>query len=69
MVPIPCVNSWDELNAHLAAECRKRRQRRLRRHSETIGERFERDGAAMLPLPAAPYEAYVASGRSSTWLR
>ena len=57
MVPIPRVNSWDELNAHLEAECRKRRQRRLRGHSETIGERFERDRSAMLPLPAAPYEA------------
>jgi hypothetical protein len=57
MVPIPHFNSWDELNAHLEAECKKRRQRRLRGHSETIGERFERDRAAMLPLPAAPYEA------------
>jgi hypothetical protein len=57
MVPIPHFNSWDELNAHLEAECRKRRQRRLRGHSETIGERFERDRAAMLPLPVSPYEA------------
>jgi len=57
MVPIPHFNSWDEWNAHLEAECRKRRQRRLRGHRETIGERFERDRAAMLPLPAAPYEA------------
>ena len=57
MVPIPRVSSWDELNAHLEAECRKRCQRRLRGHKETIGERFERDRAAMLPLPAAPYEA------------
>jgi hypothetical protein len=57
MVPIPHFNSWDELNAHLEAECRKHRQRRLRGHSETIGERFERDRAAMLPLPASPYEA------------
>ena len=54
MVPIPRVNSWDELNAHLEAECRKRRQRRLRGHSETIGERFERDHAAMLPLQPRP---------------
>src|ERR1039458_9219001 len=38
-------------------QCRKRRERRLRGHSETIGERFERDRAAMLPLPATPYEA------------
>jgi transposase len=57
MVPIPHFKSWDELNAHLEAECRKRRQRRLRGHSETIGERFERDRAAMLPLPVSPYEA------------
>jgi transposase len=57
MVPIPRVSSWDELNAHLEAECRKRRERRLRGHTETIGERFERDRAAMLPLPVAPYEA------------
>jgi hypothetical protein len=27
------------------------------RATETISERFERDHAAMLPLPAAPYEA------------
>ena len=57
MVPIPRVSSWEELNTHLEAEGRKRRLRRLRGHTETIGERFERDHAAMLPLPAAPYEA------------
>jgi hypothetical protein len=57
MVPIPCFNSWDEFNAYLREQCRKRRERRLRGHSETIGERFERDRAAMLPLPATPYEA------------
>jgi hypothetical protein len=57
MVPIPRVSSWEELNTRLEAESRKRRLRRLRRHTETIGERFERDHAAMFPLPAAPYEA------------
>jgi transposase len=57
MVPIPSVNSWAELNTYLAGQCRKRRDRRLRGYTETIGERFERDQAAMLPLPAAPYEA------------
>jgi transposase len=57
MVPIPRVNSWDELNVHFAADCRKRRAQRLRGHTETIGERFERDRAAILPLPAAPHEA------------
>ena len=57
MVPIPRVSSWEELNARLEAESQKRRPRRLRGHTETIGERFERDHRAMLPLPAAPYEA------------
>jgi transposase len=57
MVPIPRVSSWEELNTRLEAESQKRRLRRLRGHTETIGERFERDHRAMLPLPAAPYEA------------
>ena len=57
MVPIPRASSWEELNLHLEADCRKRRERLLRGHTETIGERFERDRAALLPLPAAPYEA------------
>jgi transposase len=57
MVPIPRVSSWEELNTRLEAESQKRRLRRLRGHAETIGERFERDHRAMLPLPAAPYEA------------
>src|SRR5664280_2962790 len=57
MVPIPHVNSWEELNIRLEAESQKRRLRRLRGHAEAIGERFKRDHAAMLPLPAAPYEA------------
>jgi transposase len=57
MVPIPRAGSWEELNAHLEDGCRKRRERRMRGHRETIAERFERDREALLPLPAAPYEA------------
>ena len=57
MVPIPGFPSWEAFNEHLFAECRRRRERRLRGHSETIAERFERDRAAFLPLPAKPYEA------------
>jgi transposase len=57
MVPIPRFPSWEAFNAYLEAKCRKNRERRLRRHSETIGERFERDRQAFLPLPADPYEA------------
>jgi transposase len=57
MVPVPRFATWEAFNAHLEAECRKRRERKLRGHTETIAERFERDRAAFLTLPAAPYEA------------
>jgi transposase len=57
MVPVPCFATWDAFNAHLEAECRKRQQRKLRGHKETIAERFERDSAALLTLPASPYDA------------
>ena len=33
MVPIPRVSNWQELNAHLERQYRKRRERRLRGHS------------------------------------
>ena len=57
MVPIPRFASWDAFNTHLEAACRKRRERTLRGHKETIAERFVRDRAALLPLPASPYDA------------
>jgi transposase len=57
MVPVPRFPSWAEFNAHLLEQCRKRRERILRGHTQTIGERFKQDQAALLPLPAAPYEA------------
>jgi transposase len=56
-VPLPRFAGWEELNQHLKAQCEKNRERRLRRHKETIGERFERDRQALLPLPPVPYEA------------
>ena len=51
------MGSWEELNTHLQEQCGKRRERRLRGQEETIGERFERDRTALLPLPEAAYEA------------
>jgi transposase len=55
MVPVPRAASWEELNAHLLEECRKRRERKLWGHEETIVQRFERDREKLLPLPATPY--------------
>jgi hypothetical protein len=57
MVPVPRFATWDAFNAHLEAACRKRQERTLRGHKETIAERFERDRAAFLSLPEVPYEA------------
>ncbi|MGA8937638.1 MAG: IS21 family transposase [Acidobacteriaceae bacterium] len=57
MVPIPRFASWEAFNAHLEAACRKRRERTLRGHTETIGQRFERDRTALLPLPEVAYDA------------
>src|ERR687890_1890022 len=57
LVPVPRVESLSALNASLEARCRERQGARLRGHEESIGERLARDRAAMLPLPAAPYEA------------
>ena len=57
MVPIPRATSFAELNAQLLECCRRRLNDRLRGHDDTIGERLVRDQAALLPLPATPYEA------------
>jgi transposase len=57
MVPRPRLATWEEFNAHLLVQCRKRRERKLRGHQQSIGERFEKDREKLLPLPAAPYEA------------
>jgi len=57
MVPVPRAASREELNAYLREECRKRRERKLWGHTETIAERFERDREKLLPLPPTPLEA------------
>jgi hypothetical protein len=67
MVPIPHFPSWIAFNAELEAQCRGRQGHILRGHKETIGERLQRDLAAMRPLPAAPFEACdQAGGRVSS---
>jgi len=57
LVPIPVFESFEALNDHLVACCRRRMGDCLRGHDGTIGERLERDLAAFqTPLPA-PYDA------------
>ena len=57
LVPVPRCASWEELNTRLREQCQKRGQQRLRGQEQTISERFEKDRAALLPLPLTPYEA------------
>ncbi len=57
MVPRPRFATWDGFNAHLLVQSQKRRERKLRGHQQTIGERFGKDRERLLSLPAAPYEA------------
>ena len=57
MVPIPRFATWDDLNTYLEEQCRLRQNDRLRGESEMIGERLQRDLAAMRELPATAFEA------------
>ena len=57
MVPMPRFASFDDLNAHLEEQCRKRMDDTLRGHSRTIGARFAADAEQLQPLPAVPYDA------------
>ena len=57
MVPMPRFASFDDLNAHLAEQCRKRMDDTLRGHTRTIGARFVADRGELQPLPAVPYDA------------
>ena len=67
LVPMPEFASWEEFNLWLEEQCRKRQQDKVRGQSETIGERLQRDLAAMQPLPATPFEACdQAGGRVSS---
>jgi transposase len=67
MVPIPCFATWEDFNLWLGDLCRKRQGDRLRGENETIGERLQRDLAAMRALPASPFDACdQASGRVSS---
>ena len=57
LVPVPDVADFATLNAHLERRCLDRLDHRVRGHAESIGERLERDLAALQPRPGAPYEA------------
>ena len=57
LVPVPSFESFEALNAHLEQRCLKRMDAQLWGHTESIGQRLERDLETLPPLPAAPYDA------------
>ena len=57
LVPVPSFESFDALNAHLEQRCLERMDAQLRGHTETIGQRMERDLDALLLLPPVAYDA------------
>jgi transposase len=57
LVPVPDVPGFAELNAHLERRCLDRFGDRLRGHAESVGERLERDLAALQPRPPVPFDA------------
>jgi transposase len=59
MVPIPVVDSFEELNERLLAACVADDQRRVDRQPTTIGEAWEKEKPYLLPLPEHEYEYYV----------
>jgi len=56
-VPVPEVDSWEELNCFLAQRCLDDQKRRVRGKSDVKREMLKEDQAAFLPLPAAPFDA------------
>lgn len=56
LVSVPFFESFDALNAHLERCCLELMDVRLRGHTESIGQRMERDLEALLPLRAAPFD-------------
>ena len=57
LVPVPSFESFGALNAYLEQRCLERMDAQLRGHTETIGQRIERDLDALLPLPPVAYDA------------
>ena len=57
LVPIPHAESWEALNALLAARCRQDLERRTRGDARSKAERLEDDRAKFRALPTARFEA------------
>jgi transposase len=57
LVPVPQADCWDDLNAHLAAACRREFERTGSGRDRATVELLAADRAAFLTLPADPFES------------
>ena len=57
--PVPKVADFDQLNTYLRRCCLEDRRRVATGRHETIGERFEQDRIAALPLPKHTFDACI----------
>ena len=58
LVPVPQVDTIEQLNRHLEASCRSDLGRTLRGKDKPKGELLQEERAAMLPLPRQPFSAH-----------
>ncbi|HYT87740.1 MAG TPA: IS21 family transposase [Gemmataceae bacterium] len=57
--PVPQVADWGALNRYLRQRCLRERERTVAGYQETMGQRFERDRAGAVGLPAHPFDACI----------
>lgn len=57
--PVPQAADLDALNVYLRQRCLEEAQRTVAGYQESIGERFRRDRAEAVELPAHPFDACV----------
>lgn len=57
LVPMPKVESYQELNEHLRQACLQDTQRRMRGQTQKIVELWEEEKRSLLPLPSHDYRA------------
>jgi transposase len=56
MVPLPEASSYADLNEQLRERCLKEDHRQVAREAQTIGEAWQQERTALLPLPPSDYE-------------
>lgn len=57
MVPLPVVDSFEELNAHLLASCLAEDSRTVTGQPRPIGEMWQEEVCKLRPLPTRPFES------------